>query len=784
MKRWPPSSPHSRNTIRRNHSPFCESNGPIVQEGFVAARIRVLQELQAQAQAGNRSHSPMIPCPPRRVQPYRPRSSPGHDLAHTPASNDQATPEIEKLYQPWEQVALEEHEEHFRETLAETDPWTAASHSKSPNSETRSFEPRKSYTTSDEGSHSLDILEKTADTSEEAELRKNNALFTSSTKAVGDGSTKSPSSETPKPSEHLILGPRPISASLADSSTLELCVQWPNLREDKHGFEYENDQSQGLPRESVADKLDSLVERGWIAGKPSGKVDEDGNFPKSMSMTVSSHDDSVQSLDRALRKETRSHGPASLAWSRCHDSFEHSSSHTSQADLSSSHHLGSPQQRKLVRKHRYQGPKTPSFERSSSDIGSYAAKRPPASSIGNRRAWSLSQLQRLKRSSSEGIELRSFTPSQIAISRGGRRRSASVTVSSRISTSLRSSKEGAMSVSNQHQPQSEQDLLRASSRRSSIARFQSNRAGSRSTPWFKRSWFNPFSGDKQPVLETPSKESVTSTSASTMTDGAMQGPPGGPDQSLENRSIFHSIGGSGSEGEARPSGGSTATRLGSKEQEVQKESAIPVSQLGQHVRAQAEQHSSERLQDPSLISLTPALDSQLCRFPSQHHPPKYAKSSSEQSQASTSSRLVTVPARRSSKRAPTSPSEGASLLPTTPSDARLLAELTTPDASERPDSSSLKSSSSISGQMKRPSVHSRLPPSSAGARRAPRSRAGSGQHEPPLEYVHRGLKGRGRGIKKIQVIISFDGADDLIIETATVVGGQGEVSREHDLGAV
>lgn len=47
----------------RSHAPYCEAKGPIVDEGFVSARIRDLQKAYDQTCVPPQSHSPMSPCP-------------------------------------------------------------------------------------------------------------------------------------------------------------------------------------------------------------------------------------------------------------------------------------------------------------------------------------------------------------------------------------------------------------------------------------------------------------------------------------------------------------------------------------------------------------------------------------------------------------------------------------------------------------------------------------------------------------------------------------------------
>ena len=66
--------PESSNadSLAREHSLFCESTGPIVQEGFVASRIRAFQALE-NVIGRKKSHSPMVPCP---VPPWRPICEP------------------------------------------------------------------------------------------------------------------------------------------------------------------------------------------------------------------------------------------------------------------------------------------------------------------------------------------------------------------------------------------------------------------------------------------------------------------------------------------------------------------------------------------------------------------------------------------------------------------------------------------------------------------------------------------------------------------------------------
>ena len=63
-------------SIPRDHSPYCEATGPIVKEGFVAARVRGFQALEHDTDR-KKSHSPMIPCPvPHWLTIYEPQVPP------------------------------------------------------------------------------------------------------------------------------------------------------------------------------------------------------------------------------------------------------------------------------------------------------------------------------------------------------------------------------------------------------------------------------------------------------------------------------------------------------------------------------------------------------------------------------------------------------------------------------------------------------------------------------------------------------------------------------------
>ena len=97
----------SRPSIIRPHSPYCEAKGPIVEEGYVARRIRALQEARDQAQTPNKSHSPQIVCPARHYQvvptpiptPER-RNAPKIKLRFDGFEESQSPDNVDHSYEP------------------------------------------------------------------------------------------------------------------------------------------------------------------------------------------------------------------------------------------------------------------------------------------------------------------------------------------------------------------------------------------------------------------------------------------------------------------------------------------------------------------------------------------------------------------------------------------------------------------------------------------------------------------------------------------------------------
>ena len=750
MKKWPPNTAGSGNEIRRNHSPFCESTGPIVQEGFVAARIRVLQELQAQALVGNRSHSPMTACPPNWIRFYEPCSPPKLDSAPTLPEFDPARSETEKPIQhPGRKD--QKHMAGSKKVSSRADNSTTVLKYQGPKDEKSSCKPDPLRESSTRRVEEANTSVEMANDSKDAEVPVHN-LPAKTAASVDTGTARLPYLNVSGRSEIEILGPYPISSSLANSSAMPNCSPQACLWESEHGPSYEHSQTRVLPRKSVADYLGSLVEHGWVAGNTLSKAAYRSHASKSMSTTAYLQNHRAGSPTPSVRDEPQTSKPSTYHNSldstatplnnHDHGSTKQGSSPGSHSNLRPLVDLNPLQRREVVGEHRYQSPKNLFFERSSFDIGSHTLKSPVFSSIRSRRTYSLNNVHHFEKSNVESIELHGFSRNDITNGQYNNRRSISASVSSYKSGSPQSTDEGGKPKSNKCRSPSQSSLPRSRSSRSSNVNIHSNSPKPRSTSWFKKSWLNPFSGDRQQAIGIYPKESLSSTCSSGQTDGTQQNFVLSPEQLSRARSTVSSVDEHDHEGRAR------------------------ISRIAQ--RAQNE--------NTILASL-------------QQHSPKYAESCSGQSQASTTSKPVPVPARRSSKRAPTSPPKAASLAPMDASDNLLLPHKESVSKPQRSHSGSHSRKPStpptpISVQGGQTGLHSSTRSKPAREGQMPSSREDSLPSLASMDHGQRKSRERGARIKKIQIVISFDGADDLIIEAATTREGEHGARPAHELDSV
>jgi len=972
-------SPDPGISIKRDHSPYCESKGPIIQEGFVAQRIRALQELQAYALAGNRSHSPMIACPPRWVRSYEPLSPPRSALAPQPAVKVPAMSEFGAIKHHWASMPGT-----TREAMVEGANCNAASHWQSRSSQrplqssewdkpqrvankavqgintnikkwpgNEQSQEYQQYIEPPETTRSVDItfdrptenrvielgepysvsstditksvdstielgepysvsstditksvnstielgepysvsstditksvnstielgepysvsstnitksvnstIEQSSDGQESmpSELRTRPTTATQgnesttvephgiqeidldepqntttrttqsvdspsetptssqgvkpgeahiiskkpSQNAVGewarsekyvpddsrspnlrtspsfdDGIQTLPSRYTPSLSEPEILGPNPILASLADPSVLSHCITPKHPRDCDNDQGYDHEQTSRQPRKSVADKLGFLVERGWVGCDVFGRAYNEHTDFESLSNTsqtkgnradsrcVSSNQDTSRS--KSASHDNPSSGSSTNGGSESHGVLQHDTSHMDKAPPRALLDLDTPRPRNLKRREIHRSHRTFSFERSSSNIGSWSVKTSVSSPTSKRRVFSLQQLYRLRRSNSEGIELRSFSPDDTAT---GRQDYIPLKLWSQEKVSSESNPKDIIPGDERERILSASASRAPRSRQSSISRNDYARPSSRSSSWFKKSWLKPLLGDGKVMLEEDAlKDHSTSTSASVSTDGAQEDP-----FSRSKQQVSGDVGTANTLTEADQSGGSetpmtsTITEFGPKEHKNQRKSTVNTSTGDPPMTSHDQQisHSAQTSSNSPPTSPLQIINDERIMDSLEQDSHKHAQNHSKHSETSMTSLHNPLPSRRSSKRAVTTPSKSANFTSENSANSVHSPQGELFSTSQHPRKVSPTSSISISVRIHRTNRLSPVPLDYL----SESPRAGSTAEQPQQqtleeEAVHRGLE-RGKALRKIQVIISFDGAEDLIVET-------------------
>lgn len=893
MKEWTPSSAGFGSSIQRDHSPYCEARGPIIQEGFVAQRIRALQDLQAHALAGNRSHSPMIPCPPRWVRSYDALSPPRHmPLVKIPAMSEygtvkhhwaskaresrndiargnssagsekqvrsshnsprgvrpderrsdsiETTPSIDsgtgkspgdeyiKGYKPYvgpseascsnaativKQVQCRErqpgeqsatpanvtantcsidknpsdwHEQSQQSlhsepanTVQDTESTTNVSRSgheieaNEPQSaitrslqsvgltveqaaDCQSIEPDEPSATFRRSSQSKVSAVGGLSRSETTELDESPNPIYRTIKDPDDGVKMSPSKYTPTLSERIVLGPNPVPADLADLAVLSHCISPERFRDNGHDDMYgqNHDRTSQQARKSVADKLGSLVERGWIGCDVFGRTyDQVPNF-ESVPTTTKVDDDRADSrsdsteqklpLFELLSEDAHSLGSSINDGSGRHEIYNHD---TSQMDKATSRRLlplNTAQSEQLKERRTHGRSQSLSIEIFGSDNGSLKAKSSISSPTSKRRVFSLQHLHRPGRSNTESIELKHLLQDS---SMNEMQDYVPAKLLSQEEASSTPNPERSTSRLEQEQKASVPAFAEPTFRHSSVPRNEYVRSSSRSTSWFKRSWLKNLLGDRQPMLEgNSSKEHST-------TDGAHKELPTcskQPSRDIGNTSTLTGPDPSSEAENATASAVPKSVPVISKSQEKGSVATFTDDNLissrndeeiGDHVRS---------LSESPPVSILEAVDHEILIEPLRRYSHKHAESSSAQSKTPLTSRPITVPSRQSLR--------GAAV--TSSRSAKSASELSGDDLH------SPTSSTSVSVQIHKISRLSPVPLDHANGRPGPRSAAEQPKQQRPEAENARGRLGRGNSIRKIQVIISFDGTEDVVIETA------------------
>ena len=469
-REWRPNTPASQKSPVRYHSPYCEATGPIVQDGFVASRIRTLQALSNHEFKPIRSHSPMLECP----QPWQHNHE--HDTPPTPGSPAKSS--------------VEGHDGPKYETNHE-DYGNALSN--------RSQEQCNQVSVQMMGRSDAVPAQRLVDLRLQAhqdhapiELPEPCAPRSPHGDAVAiEGST---TIGRRTPSEDGILSPRAIPASLAEPSK-----GWRDMSQTG-SYDNDNSHNQNLrPRRSIADRLGSMVERGWVGCDIFGKAHNSREVSESIA-GESTHKERVKRRSRSLEQPQQRTRPLSL---KRHRSFSDSRVATN-AQKSSVERISDEDSDILYPLGKYTPP-TPvqdamrginvrkrGAQRSSSDAELYREENCASSSSGRHRMWSLRHFSRLQRSQSQQFELEPISSGHSSSQGHGKQDRKTINHFLSSGNTKREPKQEPQALLDDQQDQgSETTSLTPTSSRASITTSHSARSATRSGSWFKKYRFLP-----------------------------------------------------------------------------------------------------------------------------------------------------------------------------------------------------------------------------------------------------------------------------------------------------
>ena len=547
MKKRSPRTPASSRSIVRNHSPYCESTGPIVREGFVAARVRALQGFSHPAQIGTRSHPPLTPCPPRRLHVYKLRSPPRSSSAPKSLLTRAEMPRIGSVKHIRSEILSKDNR-----SLVGTSGGSARSLSHAPSfppQEEQPFlelaTPGSSFVKSRRaGNSSLKLFKDTVPSGPSQGYREHIKVpstpsgILSDDDQIGSGPMKVSSL-----SGEAILSPRAIQIDLVEAH-----ATWsPFPQGDNRGNRYFRQQVL-KPRASIADKLVSMVEQGWAEDDPFGKGYGDNEV-----------------LTHALRSESY---PRDSRADRGDDSLSQkvglrkALSHTESYPLQTATGRHAPPRfepktfvsRGLQKQTQLQAKRSPAVnlnQRSNSDFGVYYLESESAVPTREQRTWTLPLLDRL--TSKQGHIQRDSAPTLWPDHIRGHPSSAQGLESTRAPPSGK----GAIPHPGFDFPvlgdeQLPQDFTAVSkvtgSRRSSSNTKGSTQSASRRTSFFKRfPWYKVALVDKQPEVQDSLKEGRKNYKAVRSTRATQHDPTSSQIELLPGASNSHTLVGYGYE---------------------------------------------------------------------------------------------------------------------------------------------------------------------------------------------------------------------------------------------
>ncbi|MCJ1272484.1 hypothetical protein MMC21_000270 [Puttea exsequens] len=277
IKDWSPQTPGS--AIVRQHSPYCESTGPIVKEGFVAARVQALHSTSSESTIPFRSHSPMTPCPRPGVRQWEVCTPPRRRSTQTPATiacfrGRGHTVDCPRENEP---STLEQKNKDNRTPplKASTDPppprfWGVATPqsfhelSSSPTPPMRTFEIDDVFGDDSKMSSTKESSKQNLSSSPSSPTRT-----IESKNGFGDDNRIS-STKQSSIQDHTIVSPRALPSQMTNPASSSKPL--PQIESQGGGAGVNQDLR---ARTSIADKLGSMVERGWVGLDVFGKAQED-----------------------------------------------------------------------------------------------------------------------------------------------------------------------------------------------------------------------------------------------------------------------------------------------------------------------------------------------------------------------------------------------------------------------------------------------------------------------------------------------------------------------------
>ena len=797
-------TPKTPRSVVRNHSPYCESTGPIVQEGFVAARVRALQGFSGQAQSIDHFLSPVNQCP-RSSFELDPVSFTISDIDTPKGIHDQRFSKVPQnlVGTPEKLASLSDVAPFFRwqEQRLSSGPADASqSHIRGEGEEVLCKSLFEDSMPSSCAQKDQDLV---------------TALSSPRLSLSEGGRVDNIPARSSTPSGKSILSPHAIQADLVEPQTAWICL--PQTEDRNNDYVH----GQALkPRGSIAEKLGSLVEQGWEGDETYSIVYSNNKCPQDATGSEFSI--------RNLRLDSRSDDEApSLKQAPSHrrspsvsvaDMRSTSQRSTGQANIPSVEQKVPRKfmHRNLQREDKGQSEasyavKTP--QRSRSDIAVRYLKAEPTNPRGKRRARTLHSLGRLT-SRHDQTQLEASAKNTYSYAWDYRDCAQDLTPTTLPLSCERSVPKPSSDLAIPRNEQLDQDfaalLKNASSRRSSSDTKASTRSISRSTSFFKKfPWYKVALVDKESVNHGLSRGGWGTERTSRATHGVHLDSTSNQielSRGVNRPSTF--VGSEREKDEGCPKeqpshqdpvdqqAGDTMTSYYKASSQPDLQSMTCSEEMNERDVLERAQRVPQRLQD-SYIGISNTRDERLSKYP--HHVVKNASGHAQGSRRrglsdmSPSTSLESRPrgydceSTRSSDVGPTirpqrSEAEKLSCMqPYQPS----YAKTTIVHANGRKEKCS--SGSETIEPAQRFTYSPSLPPQHrseifnlgpkslrTGQCSSPASAVRSDQNVP----VHREAQPGGKGIKKIQVTVTFDGAGDFVVDATLMKSDR----REHHEG--